>query len=153
ELAHNQHPASRLAQRQVHATGTIFKNPLFGDLVHEPCAVIHRVIGSDTQQDKHPCLDGTDNGSVHRHGRLRHSLHHGTHQPSRERSMSFTPRAPHNAMARSNSALSISSTAKAPFSPPVASPQRIGRPMSVACAPRASALTTSVPRRMPPSTS
>ena len=43
--------------------------------------------------------------------------------------------------------------AGAPASPPAARPQSAGRPTSTASAPSASAIATSTPRRMPPSTS
>ena len=51
------------------------------------------------------------------------------------------------------SARRISSTWRAPSSPSAASPQSTARAASTARAPSASALTTSAPRRMPPSTS
>src|SRR5690606_38373116 len=47
----------------------------------------------------------------------------------------------------------ISSTLCTPRSPPAARPHRYARPISTAFAPSASALTTSLPRRMPPSSS
>ncbi len=68
--------------------------------------------------------------------------------PSRARRSRATPS---NAIVRRTSAASRSSTVSTPSSPPAASPYRYALPAMHAVAPRASALTMSLPRRTPPS--
>ena len=60
--------------------------------------------------------------------------------------------APHRAMARRSSAARPDRSCCTPGAPPAARAHRTGRPTRTARAPRARALRTSVPRRMPPST-
>src|SRR5262249_22118963 len=62
-----------------------------------------------------------------------------------------TSATPHSAIVESSSARRISSTCARPSAPSTASPQKIGRPISTARAPSASAFSTSAPRRTPPS--
>src|SRR5262249_5485536 len=62
-------------------------------------------------------------------------------------------RQPQTVSARASSERSISSTRVTPSSPAKASPQNTGLPIATAVAPSASALTISVPRRIPPSIS
>src|SRR5690606_16151163 len=62
-------------------------------------------------------------------------------------------RTPHNAIAIANSRCSRSSTPRTPAAPAVVRPHNTGRPTSTASAPSAIALSTSVPRRTPPSIS
>jgi hypothetical protein len=57
-------------------------------------------------------------------------------------------RRPQGAMARISSSRSSCNTPRTPAAPSRASPYRTGRPIPTARAPSASALTTSVPRRM-----
>src|SRR6218665_136359 len=60
---------------------------------------------------------------------------------------------PVRAIAISSSSRNRRSTWATPAAPPLARPYSAGRPISTALAPSAMALSTSVPRRMPPSTS
>src|SRR5437660_1890150 len=59
---------------------------------------------------------------------------------------------PVSAIAISNSRRRMLTTLVTPSCPAAANPYKYGRPISTARAPRASALSTSVPRRIPPST-
>src|SRR6185436_6433065 len=76
----------------------------------------------------------------------------GVHQ-STDLSMAPSEVRPHNAIAAWNSLRRIPITFFTPSAPSTESPHRQGRPISTARAPSASALTTSVPRRTPPSIS
>ena len=69
------------------------------------------------------------------------------------RPRSPTRAAPINPMTRSISRRKLSSTCATPASPATARPQSCGRAIRHALAPSASALTTSAPRRTPPSSS
>src|SRR6185437_1858142 len=72
---------------------------------------------------------------------------------SRSRPISESVAQPHSAMAVSSSSRSVVSTRATPASPSSARPHNTGRPTSAARAPSAIALSTSVPRLTPPSTS
>ena len=70
---------------------------------------------------------------------------------TRDRSIVSSEKWPESIIASSSSARRISNTWCTPSAPLTANPQNIGRPTITARAPRARALSASVPRRMPPS--
>jgi len=83
----------------------------------------------------------------------KHFRYFGWSHHSTERSMLAIVGRPSSIIAISNSLRRICTTRVTPAAPATPKPHKYGRPICTACAPNASAFTTSVPRRMPPSTS
>src|SRR5215831_18045609 len=121
----------------------------------------HALLAVDAREDPRPQPEDRRGKPVRKAGQREHcscpAEDHHRRPPwlIRSRSRVTSPRdpQPQKTSARRSSERSISKTSDTPSSPATAKPHSTGLPIATALAPSARAFTTSVPRRIPPSTS
>lgn len=79
ELAHDEHRAAHLAQRQVHFAGFVFENAQSGDLLGQPAGVRLAIFTGHAQKYQKTTLNPADDLARHVDVRLQDSLNAGSH--------------------------------------------------------------------------